>query len=86
MHQVILTTDEGAALRMFEGKRVIQLDAESANYREWLVTIGGMTQFCIIQDGDEWTLMRYARGTEQWVETTIPVETFLTSHRLILAN
>jgi len=86
MHQLILTTDEGEALMTFEGKRVIRLDSESANYREWLVTIGGTTQFCIIQAQEEWTLMRYARGTEQWVETSIDVDTFLTSHRLILAN
>jgi hypothetical protein len=86
MHQLILTTEEGEALRTFEGKRVIPLDAESANYREWLVTIGGTTQFCIIDDHDTWTLLRYARGTEQWVDTSIDVDTFLTSHRLILAN
>jgi hypothetical protein len=86
MNQLILTTDEGQALRTFEGKTVVPLDAESANYREWLVTIGGVTQFCIIQDQDEWSLMRYARGTEQWVETRIDVDTFLSSHRLILAN
>jgi len=30
--------------------------------------------------------MRYARGTEQWVETSVDVDTFLSSHRLILAN
>jgi hypothetical protein len=86
MHQLILTTEEGEALRTFEGKTVIPLDSESANYREWLVTIGGVTQFCLIQDQEEWTLMRYARGTEQWVETNVDVDTFLTSHRLILAN
>jgi len=85
MHQAIRTTEEGQALRTFEGTTIVPLDAESANYREWLVTIGG-TQYCVIQDQDEWTLMRYARGTEQWVETSVDVDTFLSSHRLILAN
>jgi hypothetical protein len=86
MNQLILTTAEGEALRVFEGKTVVPLDAESANYREWLVTIGGAVQFCIIQDQEAWTLLRYARGTEQWVETSLDVDTFLTNHRLILAN
>jgi hypothetical protein len=84
MYQLILTTDEGQALRLFEGKRVVPLDAESANYREWLVTIGAV-QFCLTCDHDTWTLLRYARGTEQWVDTRLDVDTFLTSHRLILA-
>jgi hypothetical protein len=85
MHQLILTTEEGEALRMFEGKTVVPLDAASATSREWRVTIDGVTQFCLIQDQEGWTLLRYARGTEQWVETRIDVDTFLTSHHLILA-
>jgi len=52
MHQAIRTTEEGQALRTFEGTTIVPLDAESANYREWLVTIGG-TQYCVIQDQDE---------------------------------
>jgi hypothetical protein len=86
MHQLILTTEEGDALRTFDGKTVVPLDAESANDREWLVTTPGGTQYGIVDDNDTWTRMRYARGTEQWVETSIDVDTFLSSHRLILAH
>jgi hypothetical protein len=84
MNQLILTTEEGQALRMFEGKKVVPLDSASANYREWLVTIGG-TQYCVVQDQEEWVLMRYDSDTEQWVETSVDVDTFLASHALLLA-
>lgn len=84
MHQLIAPGNAGQAMRMFEGTTVLPLDAESANYREWLVTIGG-TQYCIIHDQDEWVLMRYDSDPEQWIETTVDVDTFLASYRLILA-
>jgi hypothetical protein len=88
MHQLILTTEEGEALRMFEGKTVVPLDAESANYREWLVTVNHI-EYCITCetcDGDMWALMYYVPDIAQWVDAPGDVDTFLISHRLILAN
>jgi hypothetical protein len=88
MDQLILTTDEGQALRMFEGKTVVPLDAESANYREWLVTVG-QTQYCIVCevcDGETWSLLYYVPESDVWCDAPGDVETFLISHRLILAQ
>ena len=87
MDALILTRDEGAALSCFEGKRVVPLDHESANYREWLVTIGD-THYCIVCevcDGETWTVMSYDPRTDLWGDAPDDVDTFLTQHRLILA-
>jgi len=84
MNQLILTTEEGKALRMFEGKKVVPLDSASANYREWLVTIG-WTQFCIVDDNDTWVLLRLD-DSGSWQDTEQDVEGFLADFRLILAN
>ena len=86
MQYLILTRDEGAALRTFEGKTVIPLDAASANYREWLVTIGP-ERYCIIEDDGAWTLMHFRDDRRQsWEDCLQTVDWFLQTHRLILAN
>lgn len=84
MDALILTRDEGAQLRSFEGKRVVPLDAARANYREWLVTIGP-TEYCIIDDHDTWTVLYYAPDVAAWCATVADVAAFLATHKLILA-
>jgi hypothetical protein len=79
----ILTRDEGEALQMFAGKKVIQLDAESANYREWLVRIG-WTLFCIVDDNDTWTLLRQGED-KTWLDTEQDVQGFLEDFKLMLS-
>ena len=84
MDQIILTRDEGEALMISEGKRVVPLDNASGTYREWLVVCNTVS-YCIVDKDDTWTLMRDAPGTTQWVDATETVDAFLVRHRLILA-
>jgi hypothetical protein len=84
----MLTRDEGEALYSFEGKHVVRLDSanDSGHYREWLVGVHH-TQYCIINEGDVWTLMvQLVPGNARtWVDAPGDVETFLRTHQLILA-
>jgi hypothetical protein len=85
MNAVILTRDEGEQLTSFEGKHVVRLDSANdlGTYREWLVGVNH-TQYCIIDDEDTWTLL--VQGEDQsWRDAEDDVETFLTTHTLILA-
>jgi hypothetical protein len=98
MHQTILTRDEGEQFSSFEGKRVVPLDSESSNYREWAVTVGG-TQYCIVAEsfrtqGDDptaahptfWALLYYVPDIDFWCDVPdMDVDMFLSTHKLILA-
>ena len=86
MPHLILTRDEGEALRTFEGKTVIPLDTASATSREWLVTLG-TDRYCLIEEGGAWTLMHFRDDRRQsWEDCLQTVDWFLQTHRLILAN
>lgn len=84
MNQTILTRDDGEALSMFEGKHVVPLHSESGNYREWDIGVN-LVKYCIIQEGDEWTLMYYDRQTDLWEDAPDDVDNFLLTNKLILA-
>jgi hypothetical protein len=86
MHQRILSRYEGTMLTHFDGKTVIPLDAESANYREWLVTCGN-ERYCIVDECGTWTLMHWREDRRQaWADCLQTVESFLQQHALILAQ
>lgn len=84
MTQTMLPRNDANQLMMFEGKTVILLDSESGTYREWLIGVNH-TQYCIVQDGDTWTLLYDVPDVGGWCEAPDDVETFLTTHRLILS-
>lgn len=85
MNQLILTAEEGAQLYSFEGKHVVPVYAESANYREWDVSVNH-TRYGIIQEGDVWTLMYFVPDINGWIDAPDQdVDTFLTTNKLILA-
>jgi hypothetical protein len=85
VNQLILTRDEGEQLYSFEGKHVVPLDSESGNCREWLTRVNH-TQFCIINEGDEWTLMHFVPERSEWVDDPADVDDFLATNKLILAS
>jgi hypothetical protein len=86
MNQPMLTEYEGDHLRMFEGKRVVPRDSgtEDGHYREWLVAVNH-TQYCIICEGDTWTLMYFVPDINAWCDAPDDVDVFLATHKLILA-
>jgi hypothetical protein len=86
MNQPMLTEYEGDNLRMFEGKRVVPRDSgtQDGHYREWLVTALG-THYCIVNEGDTWTLMYYVPDVGAWCDAPDDVDVFLSTHKLILA-
>lgn len=84
MNALILTRDEGEQLSSCEGKHVVCLDNESGTYREWLVRVAHTT-YCVIDEDGGWTLLRQDPDSRDWLETEADVETFLATHRLILA-
>ena len=86
MNALILTRDEGEALYSFEGKHVVRLDSanDSGHYREWLVGVNH-TQYCIICEGDTWTLMYFVPDINGWCDAPDDVDTFLCTHKLILS-
>ncbi|HEY5865109.1 MAG TPA: hypothetical protein VI542_06085 [Candidatus Tectomicrobia bacterium] len=84
MQQPILTREQGEHVSSVEGTHVVPLDTESGNYREW--TIGVLhQQYCIVQEGETWTLLVYDPAQQQWQDAPGEVETFLATHQLILA-
>jgi hypothetical protein len=87
MHQTILTRIEGEQLYSFEGKHVVPLDSgtDNGHYREWLVSVAH-TQYCIVNEGDTWTLMYYVPDINAWRDAPDDVGTFLSTHKLILAS
>ena len=84
MQQPILTREQGEQWYSFEGKHVVPLASESANYREW--TIGVFHhQYCIVQEGETWTLLIYDPARQEWSDAPENVDAFLATHQLILA-
>jgi hypothetical protein len=86
MDALILTRIEGEHLGTFEGKRVVPLDSanDSGHYREWLVGVSH-TDYCIVNEGDTWTLLAYDPDRGAWCHAPDDVDAFLTTHKLILA-
>jgi hypothetical protein len=84
MDQLILTRDDGEEYQMFEGKHVVVLHSESPEYREWTVSIN-QTKYCIVNKGEEWTLMSFVPERNAWVEAPGDVDSFLKANHLILA-
>lgn len=87
MNQPILTRDEGEQLYSYGGKHVVLLHSESGGgyYREWEVAIKH-TRYCIVNEGDTWTLMYFRPGNVIWMDVPdMDVDSFLLSNKLILA-
>ena len=84
MDALMLTRDEGEQLTRWDGKRVVLLDNEHGNYREWYVHVAP-TDYYIINEGDTWTLLSYVPDSNEWCDASDDVDAFLTTHKLILA-
>ena len=83
MHHPMLPRDDDTQFMTFEGKTVILLTSKSGTYREWDVRID-RKEYCIVDEDGTWTLL-VCGPDKSWQDTDQDVDTFLTTHKLILA-